>query len=369
MENGSFQSLNLVDVDFVENEERTLAARQVRRHPEPQTLEFKTIPRDLRKSGTVEALISQNEDLMARLKVNIRRMTSLEDENRALQQDLKDLNLSYSSVSDQMLVWREKERIWKDRHKQLENEVRVFQERFPEYQRLEAQVERLKRYQERVKSTIKPYLAQLKEYAQSLHKQVQALNQELTVKEAQTSNLDRQLQNQKEEKEQLARFYELNQNSLIEGFEKEKAALNKEVQTLLESNQALEAKTQSLDRSLERQDELENLVVSLRRNKEDFQKEVQAELEHLRNSSRELKAKITENQLTIGDLQAEREQLKAQTQAAISAREEMDEQMTSLRYMWTAKSEENEKLKISIASLEKLNLELSSKLNDLRKQS
>jgi chromosome segregation ATPase len=286
-----------------------------------------------------------------------------------LQQELNDLNASHSSVSDQMLIWKEKERLWKEKHKQQEAEIRAFQERFPEYQRLEAQVERLKRYQERVKSTIKPYLAQLKEYAQNLHKQVQALNQELTTKEAINANLEHRLQNFKDEKEQLAHFYEMNQNSLIESFEKEKASLNKELQVLHESNQALEAKTQNLDRSLERQDELENLVVSLRRNKEDFQRDVQVELEHLRNQSRELKAKITENQLTIGDLQAEREQLKAQTQSVLSSREEMEEQMTSLRYMWTAKSEENEKLKISIASLEKLNLELSSKLNDLRKQS
>ncbi len=368
MENGSFQSLNLVDIDFVENEDRAPASRMQRPH-EHQTFEFKSIPRDVRKSGTVEALIAQNEDLMARLKVNIRRMTSLEDENKALQQDVKDLKLSYASVSDQMLVWKEKERIWKEKHKGMENELRTFQERFPEYQRLEAQVERLKRYQERVKSTIKPYLAQLKEYASGLHMQVQALNQELNVKEATASNLQHQIEALKEERDQLARFYEMNQNSLIENFEREKTSLSREIESLNESNQALELRTQNLDRSLERQDELENLVVSLRRNKEDFQKEVQAELEHLRNLTREMKTKQTENQLSMGDLQTERDQLKAQVQSLLTSREELEEQMTSLRYMWTTKSEENEKLKISMASLEKLNLELSSKLNDLRKQS
>ncbi len=368
MENGSFQPLNMVDVDFVENEENALAAR-LKRQPDPEIFDFKQIPRDVRKSGTVEALISQNEDLMARLKVNLRRMTTLEDENRALQQDVKDLNLSYSSVSDQNLIWKEKELIWKEKHKQLESEVRTFQERFPEYQRLEAQVEKLKRYQDRVKSTIKPYLQNLKGYAQALHAQVQGLNQELNVKDAQAIELQNKIQALKDDRDQLARFYEMNQNSLIESFEKEKGSLQKQLEVLNENNQALEQKTQVLDRCLERQDELENLVVSLRRNKEDFQKEVQTELEHLRSTSREMKGRLTENQLTIIDLQAEREQLKAQVQSHLASREELDEQMTSLRYMWTAKSEENEKLKLSLASLEKLNLELSSKLNDLRKQS
>ncbi|MGZ5279583.1 MAG: hypothetical protein ACXWC9_06560, partial [Pseudobdellovibrionaceae bacterium] len=196
MENGSFQSLNLVDVDFVENEEHVQTAR-LRRQPDPEIFDFKHIPRDVRKSGTVEALISQNEDLSARLNVNIRRMTSLEDENRALQQDIKDLNLSYTSVTDQNLVWKEKERLWKEKHKALEGEVRTFQERFPDYQKLEAQVEKLKRYQDRVKSTIKPYLQNLKEYAHALHQQVQGLNQELNTKEEtyqqhQTIRLSRQ---------------------------------------------------------------------------------------------------------------------------------------------------------------------------------
>jgi chromosome segregation ATPase len=367
MENGTFQPLNMVDVDFVENETPTRATR-LPRMPDPEILDFKSIPRDLRKSGTVETLISQNEDLMARLKVTLRRMTTLEDENRQLQQNMKDLNLSYSSVSDQMLIWKEKEKIWKDRHNQLENELRTFQARFPDYQKLEAQVERYKRYQERVKTTIKPYLAQLKEYAAGLHSQVQALNHELNMKEAAQASLEQRMQSLKDEKDQLAHFYEMNQNSLIESFEREKATLNKELQVLNESNHALDLKSQSLDRSLERQDDLENLVVSLRRNKEDFQREIQTEIEHLRSSNRELKARVTENGLAIADLHTEREQLKAQTQSAISAREEIEEQMTSLRYMWTAKSEENEKLKISQAALEKLNFELSSKLNDLRKQ-
>ncbi len=367
MENGSFQSLPLVDVDFVENEPQPRT--RLPRHPEHEIVDFKNIPRDMRKSGTVEALISQNEDLMARLKVNLRRMTSLEDENRLLHQNFKDLTLSHASVSDQMLVWREKERIWKDRHNQLENELLTFKARFPDYQKLEAAVERYKRYQERVKTIFKPYLQQLKDYAQGLHKQVQALNQELNAKDAAIGSLEQRLHSTRDEKDQLAHLYEMNQNSLIEGFEREKANLQKEIQVLNESNQALEAKSQALDRSLERQDELENLVVSLRRNKEDYQKEIQTEIDHLRSANRELKAKLTENSLQIADLQVEREQLKAQTQSALSAREEMEEQMTSLRYMWTAKSEENEKLKISMASLEKLNLELSSKLNDLRKQS
>ncbi len=367
VEKGSFQKLNLTNLDFMEIEDRPVRpAAEVAKH---QILDFTDIPRDLRKSNTVETLITQNEDLMARQKVTLRRMTSLEDENRALIEKMTELKRSYSAMSDQMLIWKEKEKVWKDRHENLEKELKTFQERFPDYQKMEAQIDRLKRYQERVKTVIKPYLQQLKDYAQSLHVQIQSLNKDLNVRESQITSLERQLEHLKEEKTQQIRFYEMSQNDLVDSFEKQKSLLQQEIHSLLENNQALEQKTQILDRALERQDELENLVISLRRNKEDFQAEVQAELEELRQMNRELKQKATESNLSHEDLLREREQLKKELSLQQTRREELDEQLTSLRYMWTSKSEENEKLRISMASLEKINLELSSKLNDLRKQS
>jgi chromosome segregation ATPase len=368
MENGSFQKLNLTEIDFAEIEERSYTTHT----PAPvshQILDFTEIPRDVRKSGTVEALISQNEDLMARLKVNLRRMTALEDETRSQQENLTELKRSYAALSDQMLVWKEKEKIWKDRNENLEKELKVFQDRFPEYQKMETQLDRLKRYQERVKTTIKPYLQQLKDYAQSLHVQIQSMNKELNLRDAMISSLEHRIEDLKTEKAQQIQFYEMNQNQLVDSFEKEKSQLQGEIQSLLESNQALELRTQNLDRSLERQDELENLVISLRRNKESLQAEIQNEMDTLKIHNRELKQKLVENGLSNEDLLQERDSLKKELSSLAARCDEMEEQMTSLRYMWTTKSEENEKLKVSMTSLEKLNLELSSKLNELRKQS
>jgi chromosome segregation ATPase len=367
MENGSFQKLNSTDIEFTEIEERPLSSR-VLAQPHHQILDFTEIPRDVRKSGTVETLISQNEDLMARLKVTLRRMTSLEDENKNLHDTLADLKRSYASLSDQMLVWREKEKVWQERHARAENQLKVFHDRLPDYEKMEAQIDRLRRYQERVKSTIKPYLHQLKGYAQSLHMQIQDLNQELHTKDAEISNLQHQIRSLKEENQQQVQFLEMNQNDLVNSFEKEKSLLLAEIHSLQEANLALSHKSERLDQSLARQDDLENLVISLRRSKEESQNETQAELEALRDTSRELRAKLTEISVSHEDLLTERERLKRDLRAHQSRQIELEEQMTSLRLMWTSKSEENEKLQISIASLEKLNLELSSKLNELRKK-
>lgn len=380
MENGSFQHLNLAHLNFDElngeiahpdqdpADEMVMAPlKKSHQKHSHQVLEFQEVPQDLRKSSTVETLISQNEDLMARLKVTLRRMTQLEDQNKAFSSELENVKQSYTSVSDQMLIWKEKERLWKERNEKLETEIQGFKARFPDYMRMEVQIERLQRYQEKVKTTIKPYVQQLKDYGQSLHVQIQGLNRQLELKETEISEAKHKATGLKEQLNEQARFYEMSQNDLIGQFEKSKESMLSDIRALSESNVALEQKAQNLDRALERQDELENLVIALRRNKEDFQSEVQAELQQLREQNRDLKQTLVEKEMAHQDLQQERENLRTETRLLLSRREELEEQLTSLRYMWTSKCEENEKLKISQASLEKLNLELSTKLNDLRK--
>lgn len=48
---------------------------------------------------------------------------------------------------------------------------------------------------------------------------------------------------------------------------------------------------------------------------------------------------------------------------------QMSQQLESLRYLHGQKNQENEKLKLSIHSLEKLNLELSQKIHEVRLES
>ena len=363
MENGSFQDLNLSHLDFSDFEERSPQSLK----PQHQILEFNEIPKDIRKSNTVETLIAQNEDMMARLKVTLRRLTAMEDENRTLSKELEETRQAYSSTSDQMLIWKEKERLWKERNENLEQEIKSFKDRFPDYMKMEVQIERFKKYQEKVKTTIKPYLQQLKDYAHTLHLQIQSLNKDLDAKDAQIHHHEKLILDLKEQFSDQTRFYEISQNELVASFEKTTQDLREENVALLETNQALELRSQNLDRALERQDELENLVISLRRSKSDFQADIAGELENLRNQNRELKQTLTQKTMLSQDLTSEKGTLKEEIMSLSSRKEELEEQLTSLRYMWTSKSEENEKLKISIASLEKINLELSGKLNELRK--
>ena len=358
MENGSFHHLD--KLNFAEDIADEFS------NFKPQSLSFnEPAPR---KSGTVDALIAQNEDITARLKIAMRRMTMLEDENNQLIKELNETKISYSSTSDQMLVWKEKEKIWKERNEQAETALQAFRDRFTDYLGMEAKVEKLTRYQERVKTTIKPYLQQLKDYAQSLHLQIQGQNAEIEMRDTQLVDKDRQLLALKEKFEDQVRFYEMNQNDLVASFEKEKDFYQHEI-TILNENLALaEEKSQRLNAALQRQDELENLVISLRRNKDDFYNGIQEELESLRSFNSEAKKDLIERDLLNQNLRKELDSLKAQFQDTANKKQDLEEQLTSLRYMWSEQSLEKEKMEISISSLEKLNLELSTKLSELRRK-
>jgi chromosome segregation ATPase len=364
MENGSFQSLENSNLEFSETSENRKSLPQ-NNH---QILDFIEIPRDLRKSSTVESLLQQNEDLMARLKVTIRRLSLLEDENKALVDKINESDRNYSAISDQMLIWKEKEKVWKARLDKAEEALRQFQDRFPNYIKMEAQVERYQRYKERVQSVFKPYIAKLKEQILTMQTEAEGLRQAMDQKDAQLTLFSNQLAFKKEELKEKVQFYELNQLDLVSHFENKKAELVAMMDEMKKEKIELQHKVRALDASLERQDELENTIIQLKRSKEESLAEIQTELSTLKNQNRDLRQVSVEKELKNNDLTEIKAQLENKLMNESSRREELEEQLTSLRYMWSQQSEDNKKLEVSVASLEKLNSDLSSRLNELRKK-
>lgn len=361
MENGSFQTLKLSHLNFSDLEDITLPGSE-KIHAAPET-SFPAVTR----SSTVEALISQNEDLMARLKVSMRKLNLLEEENSEITKQNEGLSQNLSILNDQMLVWKEKENFWKTKNDQVLRELDVFKARFPDLVRMEQRLERLTRYQEKVKTHIKPYVQDLKTYAQGLHEQIQGLTMELEQRETDIAELKRNLIGEKEKTEKNIAYYEKLQNQLVHEFENERALMTSEIASLRELNVALEEKAQLLDRALMRQDELENTVIALRRSKEEMIENHSQELADLRHQNSENLLLAQRLRIENDDQGQKLELAHEQIEKLSAAKNDLDAQMESMRFMWSQKSEENEKLKLAMASLEKINLELSQKLSDSRK--
>jgi chromosome segregation ATPase len=374
MDTEQFQSAKLGHLDF--DADHQPSAQPIGHIPLPDELpkraDYSHLPKEILKSSTVENLISQNEDLMARLKVALRRLSLLENENQRLSEETNKARLSQSSITDQILVWREKDNMWKHKVDQIERAKEIQTEKLraltDKVQAMNAELVRHQKYHDRIKNQVKPYITQLKEYSKTQDLKLQDLETSLNHKEA----LLRDLRHQIIEVTKNSRFQietsEKKSQEMIQFYEDQIQSMSKELQVLHQAQEELEVKTLKLHTALERQDTLENELVVLRRSKEELrdrlEQEIHKQQERMSELSRQnqklgvehadLQIRVVEDQETIQKLEKENRQY--------------FEQLESLRYMWTAKNEENEKLKAAASALERLNLELSQKLNEIRKQ-
>ncbi|MEK2645601.1 hypothetical protein [Bdellovibrio sp. BCCA] len=373
METESFQTAKLGHLDFESAEAAQTTVGQIPLPDElPRRNDFSHLPKEILKSSTVENLISQNEDLMARLKVSLRRLSILETENQKLAEEANKARMSQSSVTDQILVWKEKDNLWRQKIDQLEREKEIHTEKLralqEKVQHMGAELTRHVKYHDRIKNQVKPYISQLKEYSRTQDLKVQELEGSLAQREAQLRDLRHQIIEVTKNSRYQVEASEKKAQEMVQFYEEQIQGMNRELQMLHGIQEELEVKSMKLHSALERQDALENEIVTLRRTKEDmkerFEKEIERQQERISELSRQnqklgvehadLQIRVVEDQERIQKLEKESFQYM--------------EQLESLRYMWNAKNEEHEKLKVAVSALERLNLELSQKLNELRKQ-
>lgn len=326
------------------------------------------IPLEIQESATFEALISQNDDLIARLKVTLRRLALTENENRRLKQVLQTLENKNLHLGDNEKIWQEKEDRWRKKEKQLENILRDFQTKLPEYENLHEKLDRYKKYHERIKTQVKPFVHQLKTYADSLMAEIQKLNAEIAAKDASLQQHKADRASLQSDFERQQRQVEQRMELLVQHYENRLDMARQECNEMQANLLKLEQKCQTFDEVRSREDELTNVIIALRRAKEEqFQNQTEREND-LRNELGRTKAQLIQAQESQQNLTAKNLGLESLQQKTHSQMHQLEEQLASLRFMWTAKSNELEQSRAQNLALEKLNSELSRQLQDLRRQ-
>lgn len=327
------------------------------------------IPLEIKRSATVEALMAQNDDLIARLKVNLRRLTLLENENDRVRQIHRVLENKNIALSDQQRIFEEKEKLWRNKERTLESVVNDFKTRLPEYENLSEKLDRYKKYHERIKTQVKPFIHQLKAYADSLMGEIQKLNAEVSDREATIEKLKFDQASMLSEIEKQRHQAESRQELLVVHFERQKQESLLQIREQQLQIGRLEERAQAYDVMRSREDELSNVIVALRRQKMDNDREASekhnvqlAELTQIRSELSALREATQDQARKMDVSKSERARLESQSQ-------QLEEQLGSLRYLWNSKSDELEKTRASLASMEKLNAELSRQLTSLRRDS
>lgn len=361
--------MELGDLDFVPEKLKEIGSIPL---PDevPRRQDLSQIPKDILKSTTVENLISQNEDLMGRLKVALRRLSSLELENQKFNEEAHRARLSQSASADQLIILKEKDQMWKNRIDQYENDKAIYSEKFrvlhEKLMKTTAELDRHHKYHERIKNQVKPYIAQLKDYSKSQEDKNQELNRELEQREAQLRDLRHQIIELTKNSRAQIEHAEKKNFEMVQFYESHIEKLNEENQSLKQQQIDLEEKALRLNKALGRQDELENELIEMTRSKDDLRTRLEKENQRLIERNNELSRHNHKLGIEHADLQIRVTGDQEKISNFEKENSQLQDQLESLRYMWNAKNEECEKLRSGMSALEKLNLELSQRINEIR---
>jgi chromosome segregation ATPase len=379
----------------------------------PQLANVSHLPEDILKTSAIENLISQNEDLMARLKVNLRRLALMETENKALTEDNQKLKLAYSSMADQLLVHREKDGSWKEKISEIESqklhlesvildlesqidvtqssidlqvtektathrqEISVLNQKIAELnenllsqaksnEANLADLDRHKRYHDKIRLQVKPFIENLKDQNQKLSQTLEEQNAKLQIKDSQIESLRQQVIKVTENAKNQIQIAEKSHLELVQHYEQIRKDLANENNHLAESLKFYEQKSLKLDRVTERNDLLENQLVAARRDIENLISKHDSEITKAHEKSSHFRSENMKKDIFIQQLTERLNDLDNQVTRFKENNLNLTSQLDSLRYMYSEKSNENSTLLISVENLERLNAELSAKLNAFR---
>ena len=332
--------------------------------PNEEALAFAPSP-DLGRSQTISTLMTQNEELVARLNVTLRSMNLIEIENESLKQQSIDLQTRFKAFSDQIMIWKEKEKFWKSKNFNLEAQLSDIKRRFPEFEQMENKINRLQKYHEKVKTQVKPFITNLKAYSESLAREVRSLNTDLETREAELYKLKIELQDSYKESQDILESEKSKHLELLTHFENDREAMQKTLSELEEKISHLEFKLQDYEITKVREDDLENLTISLTREKHEASIQYEEKIVSLEEEIVRLTEFKNDILNQIEAVASESEKIESENSDLKSTVLEQKESLDSTRMLLKGKCDEVEKLQEIIKTHEKINSELQKKLTKI----
>jgi len=308
----------------------------------PNGVNFRDLPPEALKSSTLESLISQNEDLMARLSVALRKANQFEEKMSLLERENLSLRAKFETVQEQYLVLFEKDKIFTNRSQKLMEEngsvrahqqklEKVYSELYIQAQAFQRRLQHLERYRARVHKAAPAIQLRAKRFA--------ALQTEHSALRTNSSNLHVQT---------------------VNSYESKLSEVREELETF-------RAKALERDELFEQNLKLQNQLVYDQRQHQLREEDMSRELARLSDEGSDIRFQLKENLLAQESQRKEINDLKVNLPTLQEQNKALLEQVESLQALWAHKQRELETLEEKNSSLQKLNQSLSVTLNQQRK--
>lgn len=309
----------------------------------PKGLEFSDIPKNMLNSSTVEGLISQNEDLMARLSVTLRKMAHLEETQQKMERENRQLKGRLETLTEQHLILQQKDRISGSRALQT----------FEENTDLKSKIERMeKAYADLfVKAqSFQKRMVQLERYRAAIRKlspAMQARSKRLPAVE-------------KELNEIRANF----DARLVQTRMAFDARLNEARSEIMD----LQEKNRDRNEVFAAKVEAENELVHLERKFETYRSESESENHRLFTEAAGLRSQLKDSLVIQASMKKSLEEMSNELPELENSNKALFEQVESLQALWGQKQKDLEQVEEKNRSLQKLNQSLGLTLNQQRKE-
>lgn len=356
----------------------------------PRKLDLSILPDNVQKSGAIDSLIRQNEDLMARLNVALRRHSILEEQAGKFENTLKQLQDRNEALADQVLVYREKDRLQGNARKTSERQIQELKEqvslleiRYAEYYAvsrekldyLSTKVERTTRrlaryttYRTRINRLGKDRKKEAEQRIQNLAHENQKLTSRLQQETLSLSELRVKLGEAVDHIQRQSVETESNQRQLVDNYENQFSDLREQVK--LSSSRILELEELLTDQERLFQDKIsvENQLVATQRSFSDAKTQYEENLNQLQEGLAEFRREAKERSLEVDRLNKEMGLIKSHRDELSTSKRELEDRIESLECLWRDTHQQHEQLKERHQALQNLNQQLSTSLIEQRRE-
>lgn len=305
----------------------------------PKGIDFSELPANALRSSTLESLIDQNEDLMARLTIALRRNNEFEDNISYLEKENASMKQRFETLKEQFLLLQEKDRISTSRNLQLHEEGAEARRRAEKLEKLYTELYVQAQAFQKLVIRLERDKARILRAARSLQKRAKNHDQLLN-----------ELDHTAESHRQTVRSYESKFAS---------------AQIELE---AMRTKIAEYDRVYADKVRAENQLIQEQRQSEISRQEAQDKVEHLAQENGALRSEVKELLVALEADRQEKVRLSAELPNLRQERQNLIEQVESLQALWNHKQRELETVEEKNKALQKLNQSISTTLNQQRKE-
>lgn len=390
---GDLASNNFEPIDFAEDDFKNIPLpNQIPSNPIPpnrRSFEFsEPLPtlqeNSASKSRAMQTLLSQNQDLMARLTVSLKRNIELEQKIDSQEEIYHSITSQYDILKDQSSVNVEKNKHLEFENQRLFNQTSAVEKRFAELysayqdkvnyiQKMSYRLHRYLQYRKRIRGYIRPFITSLKTEVVNLRNQILILNEQgikqlefiNELKKKYSDALDRiQAINTQNEKTQmdLTQYHEVRYQGIFAELE----TLKIEASALRTQNAELKTSTEALK---ENEASLSNKSIFFERKYTDLKNEFEQISQEFIQQKTSDNTRMTNLEIQLKETSSHLAKISEQKALLENENHQMNDQLQSLQLIYQDNTLKMDELNRKNMAQDQINKELSQSLLESRKKS